>query len=116
KNPTFKQNYIVPNVDGLSKSQIAKTESMLIQEISKNQHLVIIAALDDGNYYRFEGDIKTNTFKAPERVYMVKDGDRTPLIGKYRFVKQANTWALYDVSSKVNTHYEIRNDSDSKYA
>lgn len=116
KDPLFKNKFISTNQKGMPTNQLPKTQSIIVQELKANQHYVIVAGLDDGNYYRFEGDIKSNDYKAPQLMYKVKDGNKEPLNGQYRFGKVANVWALYDVKIKTLTHYEIRQDADNKYA
>lgn len=109
--------YIITNSEGLNKSYINNTSGIIIQSFKNNQEFVIIAPLNDGHYYRFEGNISTNEFKALTEIqYINEEKNILPLTGNYRFIQSNGVWRLYDVNQKTSTHYSLMKDNNGKFS
>lgn len=101
-DPTLSDKYIVTNTANLSRTVIDKTYAIIKQTIIENVKYVIIAGLSDGNYYKFEGDIKENVFAAPQRVEVDNGIDGSvPLTGSYRFYNKDKQIYLYDCKANL---------------
>lgn len=103
--------------EGLNKNILSITSNMIIQSFNSDQEYVIIAPLNDGNYYKFEGDLKTNKFKPLTQISLIDENKNVqPLTGPYRFIQSEGVWKLYDVNSKSSTHFELKKDSNGRFA
>ncbi len=113
---SFSDKFIVTNTNNLSRSVIDKTYAIMKQTIVDNVKYIIIAGLSDGNYYRFEGDIKENTFEAPEKVEVRNGIDNPmPLTGSYRFFNKGKLVYLYDCKANVPLNFEAIRDDKGRY-
>lgn len=107
--------YIALHTQGLPKSAINATFGIIKQTIKENIKYVIIAGLSDGYYYSFEGDVRSNTFEAPEQIMITTaEGENKPLSGAYRFMNRENKIILYDCLLNAPTNYEAKKESSGK--
>lgn len=113
KTKGTQDKYVVTNKGNLPLSALKNTESILVFEKQKGSEYVVIASLNDGNYYQFEGDINTNVFKPLQLINVYDEYNvATNLTGSYRFTKTGDKWRLYNVAERNTTNYElsVRND------
>ena len=114
-DPDMADKYIVTYTSGIPRSAVDKTYAILKQTIVENIKYVIIAGLSNGYYYRFEGDIKENTFAAPEKIEVINnERDPVPLSGSYRFFNIGKSTYLYDCKANLPLSFEAIKDEKGK--
>jgi len=114
-DPGMADKYIVTHTGDIPRSAVDKTYAILKQTIVDNIRYVIIAGLSDGYYYRFEGDIKENSFVAPEKIDVTNnDGNPVPLGGSYRFFNIGRSIYLYDCKANLPLNFEATKDEGGK--
>lgn len=105
--------HLLARAQNLNTTLQKNTSSYVLIENQKGKLYTIIAGLDDGKYYRFAGDISTNTFLKPEPVMVqTPDGQVGELTGNYRFVKNGNEWKLFNTDDKKATDYFLSVDQN----
>lgn len=98
--------YLLARAANLNPTLLKNTSSYILIENQKNKLYTIIAGLDDGKYYRFAGDVSTNTFLEPVPVLVqTPDGQIGELTGNYRFVKNGTQWKLFNTDDNKTTDY-----------
>lgn len=112
----MEDKYIPTYSEGLNKNIISITSNLVIQSFNNDQEYVIIAPLSDGFYYKFEGNLKTNSFKPLTQISLIDENkNQIPLTGSYRFIQSEGVWKLYDVQSKSSTYFELKKDAQSRF-
>lgn len=107
--------YIAIHAAGIPKSALDASFAVIKQPVVENVKYVIIAGMSDGYYYSFEGDIKNNNFKAPEKIMVINaEGQTLPLSGNYRFMNKDDKIILYDCVRAAATNYEAKKDSNGQ--
>lgn len=116
-DPATSDKYIALHTGGIPRSAADATYGILKQTIKENVKYVLIAGLSDGFYYRFEGDVQSNDFSAPQKV-MITDADKAtkPLTGAYRFLNKDDKIILYDCVTNTATDYVAEKDGDGRIA